>query len=384
MEPKIRKKYVRKTIQIRPPRCRLCKNICEANKLLWDRDFREKLQDVICLWIKVVPTEKFHICSACQTTVEDFYAFKSQSRKVLRGEIVLEPQKTRCVTSPPKTDNDCTNENHELPPTLETLLDDCEDEIVLPAQTVEDISLQVELTKKKPRRSYRRKDNKEVRLKRPPHRKTEEEKTMTPAEYRKHWNQMYRDRYKVMCDICGKTIQKVLIESHLNRHRGVQPYACEQCGLQFHCKNNFRKHVQRSHAINDEVACEICDKVLVSQIAYKQHLRSVHRERKFQCVICGLKIHSKRALEQHMDIHNQKRDFVCPHCGKTFYRQYVLNIHLRTHSGETPYVCHICKAAFVHRRIYVMHMQKLHPNEPMMRMDGVKTLKDALMKRENF
>lgn len=90
---------------------------------------------------------------------------------------------------------------------------------------------------------------------------------------------------------------------------------------------------------------------------------------------------SRYALDSHMDIHNQRRDYVCPHCGKAFYRRYVLNIHLRTHSGETPYKCHVCAEAFVHRRIYVMHMKKLHPEEPMMRVDGLKALKEALKQK---
>ncbi|XP_058445884.1 zinc finger protein 268-like [Malaya genurostris] len=368
------------SLKPRTPRCRLCKNTCEPNKLLWDRDFREKVQDIICLWIKVVPSDRYHICSSCQKTVEDFYTYKTQSRKILHGEIKKISQNTCEENSSLEAVKIVVNNENKLA-TLETLLDDCEDEIELPVEAIEVIGLQVESAGRKP---HNRKPDGEVRTKRPAHRKTEEEKAMTPAEYRRHWNQMYRDRYKVVCDICGKAIQKVLIESHLNRHRGIQPYACDQCGLQFHCKNNFRKHVLRSHAVNDEVQCEMCNKVIKSQIAYKQHLRSVHQERKFECVVCGLKILTKNALAQHMAIHNQKRDFVCPHCGKTFYRQYVLNIHLRTHSGETPYVCHVCKAAFVHRRIYVMHMQKLHPNEPMMRMDGVKTLKDSLMKRVDF
>ncbi|XP_065081017.1 zinc finger protein 41-like isoform X2 [Ochlerotatus camptorhynchus] len=409
------------TTRSRRSRCRLCRELCEPNKLLWDRDFREKLQDIICLWIKISPgAEKYHVCSSCQNQVEVFYSFKRRSRQILHGE------KAGVLSS----------DDYEVPLPLETLLENCTNEVTLPPETLEELA-QTSIDAKSLKNEYAKKDHpkpkppkvkpvkkkcvtlppetlsdlapfllddhhqgqddyddnaqpgpleeKPVKIERPfrrKYRRTEEEQTMTKDEYKKYYIRQYLDRCKKMCDICGKSIDPKRMDSHMNRHNGLQPYTCDECGLQFHCRMNLRKHINRSHAKGNEMTCDICGRVSSSKIAHTQHLRAVHEEKKFQCALCGVKTLTK-ALASHMDIHNQRRDFVCPQCGKAFYRKYVLSIHLRTHSGETPYKCHVCSEAFVHRRIYVMHMKKHHPDEPLMRIDGVKALKEALMKK-NF
>lgn len=390
--------------KIRRSRCRICKELCEPNKLLWNRDFREKLQDVLCLWIKISPgTEKYHVCHSCQSEVEEYYAFKRRCRQILHGE-------TKSVLP--------SNGNLEVKISLETLLENCKNEVTSETfqelvETIEEQSPKSEYPemddpkeKSSERNSAQKqcvealsdsaplllgdhqpnvkpeKPAKKARPYRLKYRKTAEEQAMTKAEYKKYYVRQYLDQCKKVCDICGKSINPERMESHMNRHNGLQPYTCGECGLQFHCPMNMRKHINRSHAKGEEVTCDLCGRVSTSRIAHKQHIRAVHTEKKFQCTLCEVKTLTKKALDSHMDIHNQRRDFVCPQCGKAFYRKYVLNIHLRTHSGETPYKCHVCSEAFVHRRVYVMHMKKHHPDEPLMRIDGLKALKEALMKKD--
>ncbi|EAT34696.1 AAEL013099-PA [Aedes aegypti] len=360
----------------------------------------------LCREIKINPgCRKYNVCRSCQTEVEEYYSFKKQCRHYLREGVLSTP-----------------GDDDQPDLMLNSLLENCSEEVTLPPDTLEslagtsfDLPLNdhnysegaTESTKdyiqEQPKPNNQQKSTlntkdvsndvqaaedpehqestKKLRPYRRKFRQTEEEKSMTPEEYKRYYRKIQLEGYKRVCDICGKSIDPQRMESHMNRHKGVEPYSCEKCGLPFHCRANLRKHITRSHAKGQEIACELCDKVSVSEIAHKQHLRAVHTEKKFQCTLCHVKTVTQYALDSHMDIHNQRRDYVCPHCGKAFYRRYVLNIHLRTHSGETPYKCHVCAEAFVHRRIYVMHMKKLHPEEPMMRVDGLKALKEALKQK---
>lgn len=326
--------------------CRLCGEPCPLNMALGERDFRTKVEDITGESIPVVVQNKattgYNVCEPCQNTVEDFYQYKAHCWNVLEGRM----EKLN----------------------VEELLDNCEVEIALSQETLEDIGIgQVESKETNVEKKKRRYQV-----------KTEEEKAMSPAEYQKHYKQVYKMRNQIECEICHQKLEKKYLDGHMNRHYGLEPYACAHCGLQFHCKLNRSRHEVRNHAPEEEtIPCDVCGKMIRSRTALKQHMKS-HQEKKFECQQCGVKAPNQNTLKRHMDhIHNQVRNFVCPQCGKAFYRQYVLNIHLRTHSGDTPYVCDVCQRRFVHRRIYVDHMRKQHPAEPMMRLDIAKGWKET-------
>ncbi|XP_055639371.1 zinc finger protein 77-like isoform X2 [Toxorhynchites rutilus septentrionalis] len=306
------------------------------------------------------------------------------------------PQKSACASIAENAeieildDLSCLNETSvvtDLKNILSPLYDNDEPDN-FPVEALDDFA-----EKKEPQRTERKKTRnptilteekrlaKQLKPKRALRRKTEEEKAMSPEVYKKYYYKMISEKYKQTCEVCGKRLPPERMEGHVNGHKGLQPYACEFCELQFNCKINMRKHVQRNHVVGVQIPCAMCDKVLISQMALRQHIRTVHEEKKYQCPICGLRSPNNHSLTRHMNIHTQTRNFVCPHCAKAFYCYSVLKIHLRTHSGEEPYKCVICPKGFVHRRLYVLHMKKLHPEEPLMRINGTKELKTTLMKK---
>ncbi|XP_055614111.1 zinc finger protein 182-like isoform X2 [Uranotaenia lowii] len=318
-----------------------------------------------------------NICESCQQMVEEFYDYRTSSRSILKEEHYS--RQADSSKSPCNTDN---NYSASEVPVLENAVIETKNNLLSNAipsnlevssdsdipEPDEPIELEPAETRKRPRR--------------PTNFRTEAEKAMTPDEFKKHISNMFRERYKQICDICGRALDPPHVEGHMNRHNGVTPYTCDSCGTQFYSKANLRSHVKRNHSSEDPIPCEHCEKVLVSRIAYKNHLWAVHAERKFECKVCKLKVLTKHTLNIHMDIHNQKRDFVCNYCGKRFLRRFVLRIHLRTHTGETPYQCSVCGEAFIHRRIYVMHMKKAHPGEPIMRIDGTKAFREAIRRQD--
>nr|XP_019550413.2 zinc finger protein 709-like [Aedes albopictus] len=380
--------------------CRVCLKPCAANSLYKNRFFREKFQDILCMWLDPRRESSLvDVCKECETDVVEFYSFKHQCRDIIRG--VEHP--TPLIDDHEKIS---LPEDEHSSNALQSLLDNCAETVELSIETLESLNTDgkegtgtAPKPKKAPKprpkqslgpsikkRRFRFRTPEEIlkekmRPKRPIQRKTEAEKAMDPAEYKRYYFQKTMEKYKKTCEICGKRFPPDRLEGHMNGHRGLTPYKCGHCELQFNCKLNLRGHIQRMHVTGREVNCTLCGKQLSNEITLKKHMFAVHDEKKFQCTLCGLKILSKHSLQRHMNIHTQTRDYVCPHCGKAFYCQSVLTIHLRTHSGETPYTCNICPKNFIHRRIYVMHMQKLHPGEPLMQLNGAKALKETLMKK---
>lgn len=386
--------------------CRVCLKPCKANSLFKNRFFREKFQDILCMWVDPKQDSSLvDVCKECEADVVEFYSFKHQCRNIIRGITdptpMIEDHEKFCPPENADKDNEPNESN-----TLQSLLDNCAETVELSIETLENRNND-ETEKPAPkskkmtqsrklkrslatsnarRRKYRYKTPEErlrekMRPKRPIRRKTAAEKAMDPEEYKKYYYHMTIEKYKKTCELCGKRIHSDRMDGHMNGHRGLTPYSCENCGLKFNCKINLRAHIQRMHITGHEVKCPQCDKEFTNEKKLKLHISSVHDEKKFQCSLCGLKILNKYSLQRHMNIHTQTRDFVCPHCGKAFYCKSVLTIHLRTHSGETPYVCNTCSKGFIHRRIYVMHMQKFHPGEPLMQLNGIKAMKDTLMKK---
>lgn len=319
---------IRPNIQILT-RCRLCKVHCPPNDALWNRDFREKLQDVICEWISVGQNRHGeNVCDSCRSTVEEFHLYKKRTREIL--------ERKRCGKPMTKGES------------VQSALDDCTDMVVVPLETLQKMGMmEPEL-------------NPEDFI-----------NGMPRKQYFKQNRVRHGLRYDVRCYICDAVVARRGFEGHLNQHKEIKPYSCSQCGMHFYCNKNLREHTARIHAECGEISCDVCGEVFNNRIALQSHKIKKHTERRFQCKVCGLKCKFQNILKRHMRVHSAHRDLVCQYCGKTFYRPFVLRIHLRTHTREAPYSCHVCVGrSFVHRRMYVDHMRKDHPGEPIAKLNG--------------
>ncbi|XP_055542040.1 gastrula zinc finger protein XlCGF8.2DB-like isoform X2 [Wyeomyia smithii] len=325
------------------------------------------------------------VCSKCERSILDFYLFKERSRQILRhstkftnkvqfrneqhSTIQENSQQESVIKSLVDNYKETVDALEKLDPSVDPIVE------VSNSKKKQTTNLENKNQSKSKRGQYRRIPP-EVRLaeklrpKRKIQRKTEEEKAMSPTEYKRYYYSTHiAGKYNGTCELCGKRIATDRMEGHMNGHKGLKPYVCDICGLRSNCKLNMRAHMARNHGEDQRIPCTMCDKVFRCQQILKAHMRGTHDEKKETCPLCGLKSANKHALARHLRIHTQTRDYVCPQCGKAFYCQSVLNIHLRTHTGETPYICSICTKGFVHRRMYVIHMKALHPGEPLMTLN---------------
>ena len=92
-----------------------------------------------------------------------------------------------------------------------------------------------------------------------------------------------------------------------------------------------------------------CDFTTEEKNAFNDHLKDLHKEKKFPCEFCDKRFVSQSKLEDHKIIHSGERSYVCNSCGKAFSRSYHLKVHARLHTGERPYKCDHdqCQKTFV-------------------------------------
>ncbi|XP_065083708.1 zinc finger protein 62 homolog [Ochlerotatus camptorhynchus] len=365
--------------------CRLCTKSSLANGRLADRFFREKVLDIICMWVDVNDARQSKdVCDSCFNLVEKFYSFKRDCRSfqlASKEQISSSDKKSTpneaCplvikFVDPAKVEKASKEEYAEV---------DSEDEFFRNLPPLKKPKKKY-VTRKSPKPPKVDVNGERIVVPRPWRRKFKEAIDLPPDEYRQYvQGKTNPKKPTVVCELCGRTIDICRIDGHRNRHMGLEPYECDVCGDKFNCKYNLRTHHRRNHVKGEECTCSTCGKLFISRLALQSHMKSVHAERKFACSLCPLKFGNRSTLNYHLKIHNQTRDFKCPLCGKAFYCKSVWNIHMRTHSGEAPYRCSVCSAAYVHRNMYVAHMNKNHPGEPLMYLSGKKSFKESLLNK---
>lgn len=136
------------------------------------------------------------------------------------------------------------------------------------------------------------------------------------------------------CNICKQATfktKKSLVD-HKNRHLGLKPFECGQCGKVFTNQYLLQQHEQVAHS-GVRFPCPECSKSFTCKSYLKVHLRIHRNERPFVCAICDRGHVTKRDLDVHMTLHTGKKQFICDICGKDFARLNALQFHRKIHES---------------------------------------------------
>ncbi|WAR12230.1 ZN407-like protein [Mya arenaria] len=148
---------------------------------------------------------------------------------------------------------------------------------------------------------------------------------------------------RLLCPICGASLQKATMMAHLRTHTGEAPFVCKLCtGIAFYSRNGLRKHLFQHYIKSNH--CNICSKDFKSLSAFRKHTTvhmAVKRGEKHVCDVCGVTFPLLTRLMTHKLRHSEK-SFPCdfPGCHMTFYFNGERTRHKKeVHEKEKTFLC---------------------------------------------
>ena len=169
------------------------------------------------------------------------------------------------------------------------------------------------------------------------------------------------DKKSAKCQLCSKMFYKTSIKKHIRIiHQGLKPHTCDICNKGFVSKANLENHtyLHNKDPTSRPFKCHICPKSFVRNQQLTDHFNSHKGIKPFICKVCGIEFTNKSNWKRHRIEHNSKtKEFKCITCGREFARQYYLVDHVKTHTGEKPYFCVVCGSCSATRSNFNSHMK---------------------------
>ena len=169
---------------------------------------------------------------------------------------------------------------------------------------------------------------------------------------------------------------------HNNCVHKVNIQVCEICSFEFMNKILLRQHIYNVHSVDEQLVCDVCNKVYKNMRRLNYHINEVHvRENSF-CHICGKLFLNKYKLQKHIrrkvcvKKKNYKPSFThgllpnseeryCKKCDVTCFSKRAFTAHkLQVHTRE-PLACHLCShesksASNFRRQHYLKNLHRLY------------------------
>ncbi|KAL1401185.1 hypothetical protein pipiens_006816 [Culex pipiens pipiens] len=234
-------------------RCRLCTDRCPPNNALWNRDFREKLQDVICEWISV---GQYHnadsVCDPCRSTVEEFHQYKKNTtpQELINGLPKKQYFKQNRVRNGLRYDVRCYV---------------CEAVV--------------------PRRRFDGHMNRHKGLKPYPCAHCEE-RFPCRQNLIHHTARKHADGEAMPCPDCDQVFtNRIAFMDHRARKHAERKYVCQVCGFKCRRPHLLKSHM-RIHSQRRDLVCHLCGKSFKWKMALSVHLRTHTGEAPYACHVC--------------------------------------------------------------------------------------------------
>lgn len=190
-----------------------------------------------------------------------------------------------------------------------------------------------------------------------------------------HIKRVHERSLKYECDYCGKShYDKYSLKSHIIRHipknHREKPFECDICSRRYCSLKIMRRHKIIAHLNDaDRITCH-CGKSFRSQTHYRNHIKHVHQREEFEmpCKLCNKILTSSTALKQHIRIFHTEggqNNFMCNLCGRRYNSKGDLNTHTRTSHEEKRFSCDVpgCKRKFATRSNVTDHKKRFHLNQ---------------------
>ena len=136
-------------------------------------------------------------------------------------------------------------------------------------------------------------------------------------------------------------------------------YPCDQCGEKFSGKRSLSRHLITTHQIQRSVSCEICGKMLTSEITLNLHMKYLHEENESICPKCGESLKNETKLKRHIQ-EQHGESHICADCGKCYKNTRLLYHHIRIRHLGIRLQCTMCVKEFTEKASLKSHILVVH------------------------
>lgn len=162
-----------------------------------------------------------------------------------------------------------------------------------------------------------------------------------------------------ICNICDRKLAtERALKVHITTHTGNKPYKCKQCSETFINKVVLERHMRFHGGETKVYRCDFCSKDLSSETSLKSHVQRVH-ETSAQCELCKEIFPTRDHLKDHINTFHEPS--ICQHCNKSFALPRYLKMHEKLHENDSTIKmqCQYCTKSFI-GKYFKSHIYKVH------------------------
>lgn len=160
------------------------------------------------------------------------------------------------------------------------------------------------------------------------------------------------------CAVCGSLFGfKATLKKHYSIHR-KSLFECEECKVKCESQGQLRFHYRHMHRKKGrhQHPCEICGKMFPTTIQLAGH-KIYHRQgtcKQYQCDVCFQRYITHCSLVTHRRTHSLENELRCTICQKDFKSVRALARHSPEHVSHVSFICR-CKKSFVSHQSLMTH-----------------------------
>ncbi|KAJ8916804.1 hypothetical protein NQ315_005811 [Exocentrus adspersus] len=164
------------------------------------------------------------------------------------------------------------------------------------------------------------------------------------------------------CDECGKSfISKHHVKLHKRCHNKEKSYKCTQCDKAFRNRGSLRSHQLVHQEKIKEFICKICKEDYLNLPDFRKHMEEHGKKSEIKCGLCNKTFNSDRGLEYHVSFHKELQ-FPCEYCGRIYPSMYRIKRHIKR--AHIPNQCEECNEVFFDRALFTKHRKQHNENKP--------------------